>query len=248
MPCCAHSHALGGAVPLDPTVAYGAWGVAAQWEGGNEARWSESKKLASLDPRLRAKVVQLMQRMRALGFKPKLFYGWRGLATQARLQEGGTSWVSFSFHNAVNAQGEPAALGADIVDANVGWGEEGQPSEAVAMRFFEVLGREAKAMGLYWGGDWRKKDYAHVQLMPNSALAAVKAQSMPLLTQAQHTAASAVNQGQSLRDEVLEALEAGRQRASRQFGTGRVRWDRIAIGALGLAVMGGIAYTVTRRS
>jgi hypothetical protein len=222
--------------------AYGEWGVAAKWEGGSESQWSETKKLQSLDPTFRAKVVALMQRMRERGENPMLFYGWRGLETQARLQSGGTSDVSFSFHNVVNSAGEPAALGADIVDRTVWWGEaspsrtaaENAAAAAKAERFFSILGTEAKRLGLFWGGDWSKPDKAHVQLYPNSRLGALRAASLPLLQAAG-----------DLRTEVLEALERGRQRVSRAPLGRTPRYLPYAL--LGLVIVGGIAYTVTRR-
>jgi hypothetical protein len=55
---------------------------------------------------------------------------------------------------------------ADIVDARYGW----RP-EAAASGFWKALGEEAKNQGLYWGGDWPSfRDFAHVQLLPNSQL------------------------------------------------------------------------------
>jgi len=184
---------------------FGAWGVAAQWQGGGESRWSESKKLASLDPRMRNKVTALMARMRSLGHKPMLFYAWRSLETQAGLQAGGTSWVNFSFHNALNAQGEPAALGADIVDADVWWGAAGPAEKARADRFFADLGREAKKLGLYWGGDWRNPDSAHVQLFPNSALSSVKAASEAAMQRLQSTAGQAYDAARSTENRLARA-------------------------------------------
>ena len=102
--------------------AFGAFGVAAQWEGGEESRWSRSKKLSSLDPVFRNKVEALERRMTALGHPTRIHYAWRSLTTQAALSSGGSSWVSFSFHNAVNSAGAPAALGADLVHSRVWWG------------------------------------------------------------------------------------------------------------------------------
>jgi hypothetical protein len=37
-----------------------------------------------------------------------------------------------------------------------------------------MVGEEAKKQNLYWGGDWKKPDWAHVQLVPNSQLKRLK--------------------------------------------------------------------------
>jgi peptidoglycan L-alanyl-D-glutamate endopeptidase CwlK len=129
----------------------------------NEARWSHAQKLASLDSRFKPKVQLLMAAMMRRDFRPKIFYAYRRPETQLELYRKGRSQVKFSFHNVRTSDNRaPAALGADIVDAQKGWNNPA---------FFKALGEEAKKLNLYWGGDWKFKDSAHVQLLPNSKLA-----------------------------------------------------------------------------
>lgn len=126
----------------------------------SESSWTPSAKLASLHPDLRPLIERLIGRMYVRGFAPMIYFGWRSLATQAKLHAGGTSGVRTSFHNHTE-DGEPAALAADIVDAELWWNNP---------EFFIALGEEAEAVGLVWGGRWNNPDSAHVQLWPNSRL------------------------------------------------------------------------------
>jgi hypothetical protein len=143
-----------------------------QWSG-DSARWSQSKKLASMNPNLRRKVKQVLAALAKRGFKPKVFFGWRSVAVQLQLVKKGRSTVKFSFHNAQKPDGTPNAYAADIIDSRWGWGPK-----AKSNGFWTALGEEAKNAGLYWGGDWTSfKDWAHVQLYPNSALGRVKRES-----------------------------------------------------------------------
>ena len=140
---------------------------------GNPQKWSQEKKLASLDPVLAEKVATILVNLSQRGFQPTIFYGWRDTKTQERLLAAGSSTVSFSFHNATQ-DGQPNSYAADIIDKRYWW-ENGTEAERNA--FWKALGEEAKKLDLIWGGDWRFKDWAHVQLLKNSELATVKANS-----------------------------------------------------------------------
>ena len=50
---------------------------------------------------------------------------------------------------------------ADIVDERWGW--EGEAKD-LNHPFWKALGQCAKKAGLEWGGDWAKRDVAHVQM------------------------------------------------------------------------------------
>lgn len=147
-------------------------GLQKKWSG-DSTRWSERKKLVSMDDRLLAKVVRVLEALESEGFRPRIVYAWRSMAEQQRLRDAGKSRVSFSFHNAQRKDGVPRACAADIVDRRWGWARAAETAG-----FWEALGRLAKAQGLYWGGDWRSvKDWAHVQLYPNARLAAIRRES-----------------------------------------------------------------------
>jgi peptidoglycan L-alanyl-D-glutamate endopeptidase CwlK len=147
-------------------------GVVTDWSG-DSSKWPQAKKILSLKPELRPKVEAVVAGLRARDFQPFVFYGWRSVAVQLELYERGVTQVKFSFHNAQKPNGTPNAYAADIVDERYMW----QP-KAASSGFWKALGREAKAQGLYWGGDWTDfPDWAHVQLVPNGRLPDVKRES-----------------------------------------------------------------------
>jgi hypothetical protein len=131
---------------------------------------------AALDPAFAVKVQATMATLAAQGWQPRIVSGWRSMDEQAAKVAAGFSTVKFSFHNAVNAQGAPAALAVDIVDKRYGYGTTAS-TKAGATSFWPALGAAAKAQGLYWGGDWQKfKDVSHIQMYANSALSEVRKQ------------------------------------------------------------------------
>lgn len=151
---------------------------------------TEAEFLARCDPAFRSRLVTVLATMRARGHQPAMIYTWRTLEKQAELYRQGASKVTFSFHNAVDEQGKPAALAADLWDAR--WRSFDDEDRA---EFYMELGAIAKANGLAWGGDWARTDPrwaahglgwdpGHVQGMPNSALASVKTRSLAAMERA----------------------------------------------------------------
>ena len=141
--------------------------------GGDSSKWSQKKKLASLNNGLRTKTARILETLKSAGFKPKIFFGWRSVAVQRRLFQEGNSRVRFSFHNAQLKNGTPNAYAIDIIDRRWAWGDRAEQNG-----FWDALGNAAKSEGLYWGGDWTTfKDYAHVQSFPNSKLSEIKRKS-----------------------------------------------------------------------
>lgn len=145
--------------------------LAADW-GGDSARWSQEKKLASLNAGFRSKVEATLRALREADYQPTVVYGWRSVAVQRALYDTGKTRVLFSFHNAQTPEGLPNAWAADIVDVRWMW------REPDCHKFFKALGTEAKKQGLVWGGDWKGfPDWAHVQGRQNGELALVKRES-----------------------------------------------------------------------
>jgi len=149
--------------------------VAWNWTG-DESRWTEQQKLASLEPEFRSHVLQLLEYLKQKGWQPRVIFGWRSPATQLRLKKLGRSQVIFGYHNVVGSDGQPAALAADIVDARYGWGGKevaSDPKTQRAAAFFQDMGAWVKAKGLHWGGNFSQTnvwkhwgmgwDPAHVQ-------------------------------------------------------------------------------------
>ena len=126
----------------------------------NENRWSQERKLASLDPDFQNRVLNVLDRLRAAGFKPHVVYAWRSKETQAKLVERGVSKTMNSKH-CVGVEGEGRAC--DIVDADHWWGAGEDQDEAQALVFFGALGLAALEEGLSWGGTWSWKDWAHIE-------------------------------------------------------------------------------------
>jgi len=119
-----------------------------------------------MNAQFRVKVNAVIKVLQEEGFKPKIFYGWRSTAVQLDLYNKKHSKMKFSFHNATQKNGVPNAYAADIIDSRYAWSEKPETK-----KFWQALGKAAKEQGLYWGGDWVSfKDWAHVQMHPNSKL------------------------------------------------------------------------------
>lgn len=143
-----------------------------EWSG-DSSRWSQEKKLKSLNLAFQPRVVSVVDKLKRDGFLPSIYYGWRSVAVQLTLYNSGRSKVKFSFHNAQHPDGTPNSYAADIIDARFGWTDQAERAG-----FWAALGSVAKAQGLIWGGDWSSfRDVAHVQLLPNSLLHNVKQES-----------------------------------------------------------------------
>ncbi len=147
-------------------------GVSGQWQG-DSSQWPQDKKLASLKPEMAAKVRTVLDRLAQRGFQPRIVYGWRSVAVQAQLVAENKSKVRFSFHNAQRPDGTPHSYAADIIDSRFAWSDQARDSG-----FWQALGDEAHGQGLVWGGEWKSfPDWAHVQLVANSELPRVMAES-----------------------------------------------------------------------
>ena len=124
-----------------------------------EARWPESRKLASLDAEFRPKVERILRALRAEFGADNivLFFAYRSPETQAYLTSKNTGLAAGSKH-VRSSNGQPAALAVDIVH-RTGW------ETPEAQRVFSRLGELAAVEGLRWGGLWAGKKYdpAHVE-------------------------------------------------------------------------------------
>ena len=145
---------------------------AATWTG-DSSRWTQQKKLLSLEPAFRAKIEQVIAALKDQTFRPQIVFGWRSVEVQKKLFEEKKTKVLFSFHNAQLKDGTPNALAADIIDSRWAWTDAAQTKG-----FWSALGAEGKKLSLVWGGDWPEfPDVAHLQGRANSELATVKKES-----------------------------------------------------------------------
>lgn len=127
---------------------------------------------SALVPPFRAAVAALADRLSAAKFKPRLFETHRSPKRAQELVEAGKSRArgGLSMHC--------YGMAADIVCADHLWS-----CEKHGCGFYDALGREARALGMTWGGDWdddgvtreqREHDLPHVQAVPLSAQGEVR--------------------------------------------------------------------------
>lgn len=119
---------------------------------------------AHLDPTFRATLDAVFDELRAKGWEPKLFEGYRSAERQAALKADGKSKVSWSYHQYTRG-GVPAALAADVIEAKHGWSSD---------PFFADLQAAAEARGLESGNAWKWRDAAHVQAAPSTQITAIR--------------------------------------------------------------------------
>jgi hypothetical protein len=143
----------------------------ASWSG-DSSKWTQEKKILSMHPDLRPKVEQVVHELTKRGFQPSVFFAWRSVAVQLEIFKKKHTKVKFSFHNVQKRDGSPNAYAADIIDRRWAWSDPARKNG-----FLKALGEEAKKQSLYWGGEWKKPDWAHVQLLPNSHLKRLKKES-----------------------------------------------------------------------
>jgi hypothetical protein len=138
--------------------------------GSDSSKWTVGKKFQSMHPQLRPKVYALLRALRDRGFEPVVHQAWRSVAAQAKKKADGSSEVPFSFHNNKNPDKTLSALAADVVDHRYAW-----TPAAEQHGYWDAIGKEAKKLGLFWGGDWKKPwDPAHVQLLPKEELGRIR--------------------------------------------------------------------------
>ena len=124
--------------------------------------------MRSLHPAFRWRVEQVLRDLAASSWQPVLVYGKRSAAKQKELVAKGYG-AKFSWHVPGSAKLIPDGPGfhvmngeaADIVDRRWAWSG---PCTSKSHPFWLALGRAAKSHGLEWGGDWAKRDVAHVQM------------------------------------------------------------------------------------
>lgn len=113
---------------------------------GREIRAGVNRDPGLLLPAFAAKIETLFQRLRQQGHDPLLWEGYRSPERAQALSDRGAG-VRLSMH----------CLGAavDVVHADDYW--------SAGRDFWDALGEEAEALGLTWGGRWRRRDFPHVQ-------------------------------------------------------------------------------------
>lgn len=129
-------------------LAVAALGGTAYTFGGAPLRAGVDRDPKKLIPSFAKKLNILFARMRARGFDPLLWEGYRTPARAAELATKGTG-IRLSMHS--------YGAAADILSESKLWN--------ASPAFWKALGEEATALGLVWGGYWsdEDKDRPHVQ-------------------------------------------------------------------------------------
>jgi hypothetical protein len=134
--------------------------------GGDPVRAGVDRDPAKLQPAFARKVEKVFQGMRARGFEPMLWEGYRTPARAAELSVRGTG-ISDSLH----ANG----IAVDVVDGAL-WAA-GRDPWAASAAFWAALGQEYERQGITWGGRFSRGDRPHGQAIPVSMQAAFRSAS-----------------------------------------------------------------------
>lgn len=121
--------------------------------GGPPVRKGVDRDPDNLLPGFARKLETLFQRMRARGYDPMLWEGYR-TPSRASQQAAEGDGIADSIHSYRAA--------ADIVDG-ARWKKGLDPWTNVALGFWAALGQEAEKLGLTWGGRFTHTDNPHVQ-------------------------------------------------------------------------------------
>jgi hypothetical protein len=132
--------------------------------GGASVRAGVDRDPSKLVPAFARRIERVFSRMRARGFQPFLWEGYRTPARAAELERRGTG-ISDSLH----AYG----IAVDVVDGKQ-W-DAGKDPWSAAPGFWAALGEEAEREGLTWGGRFSKVDHTHIQGVPVSQQSAARA-------------------------------------------------------------------------
>ncbi len=114
--------------------------------GGEDIRRGVSRDPSLLLPGFAAKAEVLFQRMRKQGHDPMLWEGYRSPERAQDLSDRGAG-IKLSMHT--------LGCAIDVVHRDDYW--------SAGRDFWDCLGEESEALGLTWGGRWRRRDYPHVQ-------------------------------------------------------------------------------------
>jgi hypothetical protein len=126
--------------------------------------------LETLHPVFKLRVDSVLSELTTKGWQPVVVYGRRTPEQQQKLVEQGVGGKS-SWHVATTearlANPDRSLVevvrgcAADVIDRRWAWGG---PCSSKDHQFWKDLGTTAKSHGLEWGGDWKKRDVAHIQM------------------------------------------------------------------------------------
>lgn len=116
-----------------------------------------------LHPDFRVKVKALLVNAKSAGLKVVLYETFRSAERQLEMFNAGRSGLK---SNGMHFYG--AAADVVFLDGN------GRVTWNVPAEMWNRLGALGKALGLYWGGDWKGRDCPHFQMVPATRAAQAK--------------------------------------------------------------------------
>lgn len=128
-----------------------------EFDGAIDRDW------ARLEPRFARAVAELAARMERRGFPVVLVEGYRSPERQDALAQSGAGVTRARAFQSRHQFGEAADL-APVRDGRIVLSER----DPWGWQAYQVLGEEAEAMGLVWGGRWSLRDYGHVEMADGS--------------------------------------------------------------------------------
>lgn len=128
----------------------------------------EAERVRSLEPALQVLALEHYARLKALGLRLQFNSGRRTHADTLRIQAD-TAHAAATGHLAGSGLTGIAATGTSLHELGLAYDGEPVPKNEST---WAIYGREAKALGLVWGGDWKRQladgtvvtDQPHVQL------------------------------------------------------------------------------------
>jgi hypothetical protein len=104
-------------------------------------------KVLELHPVFGARIVKLIAAMEAVGYRPRIQQAYRSIEEQQANVTRGVSEVVWSFHNATDPDGKPAALAVDMLDDD----SPLNPRKAYLMRLAIECRPLSLQTGILWG-------------------------------------------------------------------------------------------------
>lgn len=111
---------------------------------------TESRDPDHLDPAFRARLEPVLDELESRGHRPRLRSTWRSVERQRYYRTLGWSTVDWGMHCAVDAQGNPASLAADVDDHRA-------RTDRQRADFYLALRELAPSQGLETGGTWSRR-------------------------------------------------------------------------------------------
>jgi peptidoglycan L-alanyl-D-glutamate endopeptidase CwlK len=111
-----------------------------------------------VDPVLAQRILRVISRLEAQGFRFVLIEGYRSPDRQNALKNGAVKVTHASAYRSRHQFGLAVDL-APVLEGRIVMSEK----DPRAREAYQALGREADAEGLVWGGHWSLRDFGHLE-------------------------------------------------------------------------------------